>query len=53
VRAFSSWGFSIAERTLSPTLSRTRERKPTAFAAAIEPDLNTQAMVYETFSARL
>ena len=40
--------------TPSPTLPRKREREPTAFAAAIEPDLNTlRALVYETFSARL
>jgi hypothetical protein len=39
VRALSSWGFSIAETTLSPALPRKRGRERTVVAAAIKPTL--------------
>jgi hypothetical protein len=40
VRAFSSWGLSHCGNTLSPALSRKRERECT-YLAAINPDLIT------------
>ena len=37
VRAFSSWGLSHCGNTLSPTLSRKRERECSSLVAATAP----------------